>query len=169
MHFWTEFHKNIKKCETTKKRYPKSPLENNKNKKDKINIDQLSKLLLTWMVAGIVSLFPTFMQILISEEEKHVIVAFFSNKDLFLVITTLTISVMFETIFDNRSTIVKNVVVSMGILLVVISVHIFTLLQTKTEYDYFYVIGVLISSLCILNSLWGYVVISMKGVRKRDE
>lgn len=164
MSFWNKFYNSVAIHETNTDRLAKSSLPSKG-----INIDKLSKLLLTWIVGGTVSLFPTFMQLLISEGKKNLITEFFSNKDLFLVITTLTITAMFETIFDNRGRVAKYIIVSMGIILVVISVYIFTLIQLKIDYNYFYIIGLILFLLCISISMWGYIFVSKEGVKKSDE
>lgn len=123
------------------------------------------KITCSWLVGGIISLMPTFTFILsnYSKFEKKVLTEFFSNKDLFLVITTLTVSALFEYVFSNASyNIIKYLIISLGILLTVLNMHIFTILQYGHTIPYLPVIGEILLCICIIVSIVGYYAICKK-------
>lgn len=173
MDFWNDFYKSTAKRETAQVRHTEKDKIRRKDNVDKIDMYKLARYLFTWLVGGVVSLFPVFMEILTgttNQQEKmqmNLLMEFFADKDVFLVAATLTISVLFEIIFDQRVSLIKYGVISIGIILIVTCIHVFTLIQNGKSYEYFYLWGMCMCSLCILNNVVGYIFASYAG-RKKD-
>lgn len=169
MDFWNGFYNDVAKKERMKRKVVSSHCNNSRLEEGKIDIEQLGKYFLTWLVGCTVSLFPTFMLLLSnSDEGKGMIIDFFSNENLFLVTTTLTISVMLEMIFSKESNLWKYGVISIGIILIVVSIYMFSMLQYETEIVNLkiHIFGLSVFMLCIVDSVFGYYLISLKGVRR---
>lgn len=106
---------------------------------------------------GIISLIPTFTYIYhgysdISKME-NVVKDFFANKDLFLVVTTLTASAMLEFIFSDSDSHFKYFSIAFGIILMVFSIHIFTFLQYEETIPLLSYIGEFIFGFCVISML----------------
>lgn len=168
MNFWGDFYGDVTKKENMRSQVSSSNYKYSRSDEGKIDIEQLGKYLLTWIVGCTVSLFPTFMLLLTSSGwGKGLIIDFFSNENLFLVTATLTISVMLELIFAKENNLYKYIVISIGIILIVISIYMFSILQYEFEIKnlnmYKFGFGVFMS--CIVDSVFGYYIISVKEVR----
>lgn len=173
MSFLGKFYSDVAKCEnevnmrkgvTKKSRY--------------IDTENLVKIILAWLVGGIISLMPIFTHIL-SQEMKNsyltnppteielgrVVEKFFATEDLFLVITTLTVGALFELIFNGKNGIPKYVVVSLEMILVVCSVHIFSMLQSNVHLPKEAYLGAGLMAICLANSVIGYFI----ACRKRGD
>ncbi len=134
-------------------------------KKKNIDGEYLVRVSLTWLVGAIVSLIPMIFDIYINSKSIcDFVKGFFSNKDLFLVVTTLTISVVLEMAFVVPKSNAKNLVISIAIILIVISIYLCSLLQTDVDVPYITIIGMGITALCILDSIGGYYISSKKEV-----
>ncbi len=154
MNFLSEFYKSIDDMEKASE---------NKISNKKVDYSYLLKGLLMWLVGGVVSLMPTVTDIYIHMESKNnFLKEFFSNKDLFLVITTLTISVLLELIFSENSNYLNYIVTSIGIVLTVFSIYIYSLLQSKINIPSISYIGIIVLICCIIASLIGYANSSRK-------
>lgn len=132
-------------------------------KRKKIDIEQLWKFILTWLLGGSVSLLPTFMYLWIKPSEGNLLINFFSNKDLFLVITTLTISVILEMFFDSKTRVLKYIITSIGLFLIIFSIYMFTILQFEIGFrqtNHVFRIGLGVLAACIIISSMGYIMIS---------
>ena len=132
--------------------------------------ENLIKIILTWAVGGIISLIPTFTYIYhgysdISKME-NVVKDFFANKDLFLVVTTLTASAMLEFIFSDSDSHFKYFSIAFGIILMVFSIHIFTFLQYEETIPLLSYIGEFIFGFCVINSICGYYIICKRKDKK---
>lgn len=86
----------------------------------------------------------------------------FSNKDLFLVITTLMVSALLELIFNDKNGIPKYYVVAIGMTIMVFSIHICSLIQSGTNIPNIELIGVGLFLLCVILSSFGYIICSRK-------
>ena len=167
MGFLSDFYANIDKEETSLKNnnysINKGILNNNINND---NSEGLIKILLSWIVGGAISLLPTFTFLYKDSDINNISVMlsqFVSNKDLFLVITTLTTSAMFEVVFSNSNSRVRYFIISFGILLMLSSIHIFTFLQYGNTMPLLPYIGTTLFALCILNSIVGYYIVCKRG------
>lgn len=87
---------------------------------------------------------------------------YFANKDLFLVITTLTVSTLLELIFNGKNSITKYVVVSLEVILIVFSMHIFSLLQYTIDIPYKSHMGASLLTACIVICIVGYFIVCWK-------
>lgn len=140
------------------------------SKKSYIDIDNLVKIIFSWLMGGAVSLMPTFIYIWSNplwREQSKILEQFFSNKDLFLVITTLTAGTMFEVFCSHKKGFVVPIFVTIGIMLMVFSLLIFSLLLFQNnisnrlhELPY---IGVILLGVCFLYSIVSYVSVCWKG------
>lgn len=169
MRFWRTYYEEIKASEKSK--YSKHSqdsrklIRENERENKKIDVDYLTKTFLIWLVGGVVSLMPVFTYIWVNQESDSVVevwLEFFSNKDLFLVITTLTISVLFELMFCEKMGKFHFVLIAIEVILAVFSIHIFSILQYDKDFPYIQWLGVSILSLCIINSIFGYFIVSCR-------
>ena len=174
---------NLRKCEVIRKRgkmkywgnYYTKVAENEKAVRTKkmddqqkanvksLDADNLIKIILAWFVGGIISLMPTFTYIITqTETNEDILEQFFANKDLFLVITTLTVSTLLELIFNGKNSITKYVVVSLEVILIVFSMHIFSLLQYTIDIPYKSHMGASLLTTCIVICIVGYFIVCWK-------
>lgn len=171
MRFWKNYENDLTKKESMKRKVVPSNYKNSRSDVGRIDIEQLGKYFLTWIVGCTVSLFPTFMLLLInSDGGKSIVKDFFSNENLFLVTTTLTISVMLEMIFAKENNLYKYIVISIGIILIVFSIYMFSMLQYETDVVNLkiHIFGVSVFMSCIVDSVFGYYIISLKGGEKEN-
>lgn len=133
------------------------PVHKNKDKK-KIDMNYLTQSLLTWSVGCIVSLMPVFTDSYVNFNFERL----FACKDLFLVLTTLIISTLFSMIFDENKGILKNVAISIGILLACISLHLSSLLQRQANIPYISYVGICLFLSCLSCTIVSYFIISKK-------
>lgn len=158
-----QFCKNIDYQENLKQK--KISFNKQVNNKKSADANYLVKTFLTWFIGGIISLMPTFTNIYVSlkaddKDMIYILKEFFSNKDLFLVITTLSISAFFEVTFNGKAGIGKNIIISIESLLAIISMHLFSLLQYEVLFSNIYYFSAGILSICIVASVFGYYIIS---------
>lgn len=151
-------------------------IERIKKERDRLKPDQgyIYKVVLTWIVGAVISLLPTIAKAYMdswagekSQEKvfcvKKFIETIFTASDLFLVISTLTISMLLETMFDNKKSNGGYVVVSISIILVVFSIYVCSFIQNNTSaIPYLAQIGKLTFIVCIANSFIGYILFSLK-------
>lgn len=157
-----DFFNRINNQERKKAKFFYKHLKSDKEKQ-KTDIDYLFKVLLTWYVGGIISLMPTISNIYIqSKDISSFMTALFSNKDLFLVITTLIVSALLELIFSDNNGISKYFVVASGIIMTVFSMHVCSLIQSQTQVPYIERIGEALFVLCVIISSFGYIICSRK-------
>ena len=121
-------------------------------------------------MGGVISLMPTFIYIWSDPSwraQSKILEQFFSNKDLFLVITTLTVGAMFEVFCSRKKGIVVYSSVAIGVILMVFSLLVFSLLLFRdhigdTLHELPYIGGVLLG-LCFIYSILGYILVCWKG------
>lgn len=124
---------------------------------------QLIKYLLVWIAGAIISLLPTFMYLYVNKYPivslSQIIIYFFKEPDVFLVITTLTISTLFEIVFSNKDSVAKYIVVSISIVLIIFSFYIFALLKHDQPVPFAEFTGILLTGICIIVCSLGYSII----------
>lgn len=160
--------------ERKKIKKPKKLDKDKKNRKNKIIVDlqYLVKALLTWVVGASVSLMPIFTNICMLPEMKNanllcILEKLLLNKDVYLVITTLMISVVLELVFNGKNNCLNYALISIGIILIVYSVLLFSLLQNGNKIAIFSGhIATVMFCICTVCSLIGYFNMSLK---RREE
>lgn len=169
MSFLADFYKSIDNKENLKD--DKKVIDYGHNVvSDHKDTENLIKMVLSWIVGGILSLMPTFTFIYHDSDITNMEIVFknfFANKDLFLVVTTLTATAMFEFIFNDSHSRIRYVTISLGIILMVLSIHIFTLLQYGKTMPLLAYIGVFLLGACIINSIVGYYIVCARRGEKR--
>ncbi len=169
MNFFKEYFTDIQREEDSIKIFEKNPTINN-NKGEYIDTNNLAKITLSWLMGGIVSLMPTFIYIWSDprwRELTKILQQFFSNKDLFLVITTLTAGAMFEVFCSHKKGIAVYISVTIGVILMVFSLLIFSLLlfnsKVSARLEELPYIGVILLGVCFVYSIISYVGVCWKG------
>lgn len=163
--FWEEVSNNERKI---KKRKPTNTQSIAKRKY--VDLESLVKIIMAWLVGGIISLMPIFTHILSELWSKNrdtfsiekAVATFFATEDLFLVITTLTVGALFEIIFNSKNNVCKYIVTGIEIVLVVCSIHVFSMLQSNVHLPKEEYIGVVLMALCLFTSVIGYFLVCLK-------
>lgn len=129
------------------------------NNRKSIDIDQLTKLMLFWIVGGIISLMPDIVSIFTKQDINDAIKEFFSNENIFVVSTTLNISVLLEMIFDKKVSNVKYIFLGFLILITVFSVHLSAMLHFNININNIQNFGLYNLIFSAFLSITGYVLV----------
>lgn len=143
----------------------------NVSKKEYIDIDNLAKIILSWLIGGLVSLMPTYIYIWsepsLWKTPSEIWKLFFTNKDLFLVITTLTAGAMFEIFCSNKKGVAVYSSGAIGVILMVASLLIFSILlfqgDVSSSLKGLHYIGATLMGICFVYSIAGYIGVCWKG------
>lgn len=171
MGFFKEYFTDVERGENAIRTSKETFVAYNVSKKEYIDIDNLVKIILSWLIGGIVSLLPTYIYIWSNsqlwETQSEIWGLFFSNKDLFLVITTLTAGAMFEIFCSNKKGIAVYSFGAIGVILMVASLLIFSLLLFKDSISSslkgLQYIGAVLMGICFVYSIGGYIGVCLKG------
>lgn len=124
-----------------------------------IDMGRLTRLMLVWMVGAVVSLIPDIMNFFIVPDLSVAFEEIFSKPNIFVVTTTLTVSVLLEMIFDRKNSNTKYVILAFQIILIVFCVHISGALNSGTAIKNVHKIGFTTLTLCFLVGFLGYVIV----------
>lgn len=171
MGFFKEYFTDVERGENAIRASKETFVAYNVSKKEYIDIDNLVKIILSWLIGGIVSLLPMYIYIWSNsqlwETQSEIWGLFFSNKDLFLVITTLTAGAMFEIFCSNKKGIAVYSFGAIGVILMVASLLIFSLLLFKDSISSslkgLQYIGAVLMGICFVYSIGGYIGVCLKG------
>jgi len=171
MVFFKEYFTDVERRENAIRASDETFVAYNVSKKEYIDIDNLVKIILSWLIGGIVSLMPTYIYIWSDSSQwntqSELWGLFFTNKDLFLVVTTLTVGAMFEIFCSNKKGIAVYSSGAIGVILMVASLLIFSLLLFQgnecNSLRGLQYIGATLMGICFVYSIAGYIGVCWKG------
>ncbi len=171
MFFFKEYFTDVERRENAIRTSDETFVAYNVSKKEYIDMDNLVKIILSWLIGGIVSLMPTYIYIWsdssLWKTQSEIWERFFANKDLFLVVTTLTAGAMFEIFCSNKKGIAVYSSGAIGVILMVASLLIFSLLLFQGDecnsLKGLQYIGATLMGICFVYSIAGYIGVCWKG------
>ena len=137
----------------------------------KINTTNFARVILVWAVGGVVSLIPSVLYMFCKEDISSIsqlqtlFFELFSNKDSFLVFTTLTITAFLELAFAEENRNLKYIISCLEIVMIIMCCSITILLQFGIDIPASSYIGLFMFFLCIVLSLGGYYLVC----KEKDE